>query len=95
MKNLMNSRLKIIGTNLANSRMCGRYTLTNKIEVKRKFEIDIEDVFVAKTVFLLQILSSSLNKLDFNSNFSGIASIIRSKSLHIFKSVVVCILFKI
>lgn len=45
MKNLMNSKLKIIGTSSANSRMCGRYTLTNKKEVKKKFEIDIEQNF--------------------------------------------------
>ena len=41
----MNSKLKIIGTSSANSRMCGRYTLTNKKEVKKKFEIDIEQNF--------------------------------------------------
>ena len=32
----MNSNLKIIGTSSANSRMCGRYTLTNMKEVKKK-----------------------------------------------------------
>ena len=41
----MNSKLKITGTSSANNHMCGRYTLTNKKEVKKKFEIDIEPNF--------------------------------------------------